>query len=136
MGGVPPAPNPYASGSSPPPDMITRSPSGETKTSSSPLKPIGIVALATGGAAAIGGAIMLVRAKSLYSQGVDMGCKAGTGAPLACNEKASSVNSANTISKILFVAGGVVGVAGVVMIAVAPAPTPEGRMGVALSGRF
>ena len=42
----------------------------------------------------------------------------------------------NTISKILFVAGGVVGVAGVVMIAVAPAPTPDGRMGVAISGRF
>jgi hypothetical protein len=87
------------------------------------------------GAAAVGGTIFLLRARSIHDTAInDDGCP-GAGARV-CDPKASSVSTANTVSKILYVGAGALGVAGVVMIAVAPSATPEGHLSLAVSGRF
>ena len=132
-GGPPPASNPYPT--STPPDLITRAPPPEPAAKSSPLKPIGIVSVVAAGAAAVGGTIFLLRAKSIHDSAQNDGCSP-TSTSSFCGAKADSVNTANTVSKILYVGAGALGVAGVVMIAVAPSPTPEGHLSLAVSGRF
>ncbi|HET6149974.1 MAG TPA: tetratricopeptide repeat protein [Polyangia bacterium] len=133
-GGPPAAIN--SSAGSTPPDLITRSPGPEPAAKSSPLKAIGIVSVVAAGAAAIGGTVMLVRAKSIYDQAMKDNCP--TRGTSFCDPKADSVSTANTVSKIFFVGAGVLGVAGVAMIVVAPAPAPDSRvsLAVSVSGRF
>ena len=95
---------------------------------------MGIVSVIAGGAAAIGGTIALLSARSTFDDASKAGCP-GADATM-CNQKASSVQAANTASKILFIGAGVLGAAGTVMIIAAPSPTPGGRVGWAVRGRF
>ena len=119
-----------------PPELVTRFPEatgGETHTS--PLRIVGIVSVVAAGAAAAGGTF------ALLSQQVDVRRRAEERLPRRqlrtfCDSKANAVDSANTLSKIFFVGAGLLGIAGITMIVAAPSPTPDGRVSVAVSGRF
>jgi hypothetical protein len=112
--------------------LITRSP--EPTAKSSLLKPIGIASVVVAAAAAAGGTIFLLRARSIHDQAITDGCpNRGT---TFCSPKADSVDTANIVSKILYVGAGALGVAGAVMLAAAPSPAPDGRVSLAVSGRF
>jgi hypothetical protein len=76
-----------------------------------------------------------VRSRSIFDDAARAGCP--NSAPTTfCEPKASSVETANTISKILYIGAGVLGAAGITMIVAAPSPTPDGRVSLAVSGRF
>jgi predicted ribosomally synthesized peptide with SipW-like signal peptide len=119
-----------------PPDLVTRPPEatgGETHTS--PLRIVGIVSVVAAGAAAAGGTFALLSARSTFDDAKKNGCP-GANSKTYCDSKANSVDSANTLSKIFFVGAGLLGVAGITMIVAAPSPTPDGRVSLAVSGRF
>ena len=144
-----PAPNPplaYNGGPPPslaapapapaPPELVTRPPEatgGETHTS--PLRIVGIVSVVAAGAAAAGGTFALLSARSTFDDAQKNGCP-GANSKTYCDSKANAVDSANTLSKIFFVGAGLLGVAGITMIVAAPSPTPDGRVSLAVSGRF
>ena len=119
-----------------PPELVTRSPEatgGETHTS--PLRIVGIVSVVAAGAAAAGGTFALLSARSTFDDAQKNGCP-GANSKTYCDSKANAVDSANTLSKIFFVGAGLLGIAGITMIVAAPSPTPDGRVSLAVSGRF
>ena len=140
MAGPPPNGPPALAPQYPPPaqaDLVSRTPETGTPaaTTSSPLKTIGIVSLVAAGAAAVGGTISLVRSRSIFDDATKAGCP--NSAPRSvCDPKASSVDTANTVSKILYIGAGLLGAGGITMIVAAPSPTPDGRVSLAVSGRF
>ena len=126
-----PAPAP-----APPPDLVTRAPetgSGEAHTSA--LRVVGIVSLVAAAAAAAGGTLALMSARSTFDDATKNGCP-NFNSKSYCDSKASAVTSANLLSKILYIGAGVVGITGITMIVAAPSATPDGRMSLAVSGRF
>ena len=119
-----------------PPDLVTRpteATGGETHTS--PLRIVGIVSVVAAGAAAAGGTFALLSARSTFDDAQKNGCP-GANSKTYCDSKANAVDSANTLSKIFFVGAGLLGIAGITMIVAAPSPTPDGRVSLAVSGRF
>ncbi len=133
------APSPSLAAPAPapaPPDLVTRAPeagSGEAHTS--PLRVVGIVSLVAAAAAAGGGTLALMSARSTFDDATKNGCP-NFNSKSYCDSKASAVASANLLSKILYIGAGVVGIAGITMIVAAPSATPDGRVSLALSGRF
>ncbi len=150
-GGPAPAPNPtvaYNVGASPSPslaapapapaapDLVTRAPEASgAQAHMRPLRVVGIVSLVAAGAGAVGGTLALLSARSTFDDARKNGCP-GANSRTFCDSKASAVDSANTLSKILYVGAGLVGVAGITMIVAAPSATPDGRVSLAVSGRF
>ncbi len=136
-GGAPPQPSLGAPAPAPaPPDLIAHGPeAGASTAHTSPLRIVGIVSLVAAAAGAVGGTVALLEARSIFNQAKNDGCPAGNSNNY-CNSKASTVDSDNTLSKILFIGAGVLGVAGITMVVVTPSATPDGRVSLALSGRF
>jgi len=101
-----------------------------------PSKPAGMPALKVGGivasiAAAVlvaGGTAMLLSARSTYNKAKDAGCP--TAVAVDCGGKASSVSSANTVSKVLYVGGALAAVAGGTMLFLAPGPAGDTQVGL------
>jgi hypothetical protein len=125
-----PAPAPAA------PDLVTRPPEPTgAEAHTSPLRIVGIISVVAAGAAAAGGTLGLLNARSTYDDAKKNGCP-GANSKTYCDSRANAVDSANTLSKIFFVGAGLLGVAGITMIVAAPSATPDGRVSLAVSGRF
>jgi len=119
-----------------PPDLIAHGPEATAPTGhTSPLRIVGIVSLVAAAAGAVGGTVALLQARSTFNDARNAGCPGGN-TKAYCNDKASAVDNSNTLSKILYIGAGVLGVAGITMVVAAPSATPEGRMGLAVSGHF
>ena len=119
-----------------PPDLVTRPPEATGgEAHASPLRIVGIISVVAAGAAAAGGTLALLNARSTYDDAIKNGCPGGN-SKTYCGSKADAVGSANTLSKIFFIGAGVLGVAGITMIVAAPGATPDGRVSLAVSGRF
>ncbi len=140
-GGAPPslaAPAPAPA----PPDLVSRPPeaTGIGRARTSPLRVVGIISVVAAAAAAAGGTLALLNARSTFDDASKNGCP-GTNSKTYCDSKANAVDSANTLSKILFVSAGVVGVAGITMLVAAPSadtrrPREPGRQRAVLSGNL
>ncbi len=74
-------------------------------------------------------------ARSTFDEATKNGCPTFN-SKTYCDGRASAVDSANLLSKILYIGAGVVGVAGITMIVAAPSAAPDGRVSLAVSGRF
>lgn len=144
----PPAPNSvaYNGPSSPsltapapapaPPDLVAHGPeAGAQPAHTSPLRIVGIVSLIAAGAAAAGGTLALLNARSIFDEASKNGCPTFN-SKTYCDSRASAVDSANLLSKILYIGAGVAGIAGITMIVAAPSAPSDGRVSLAMTGRF
>jgi len=133
------APPPVTPNLSPPPSSVAATDPAVVLARSEPpppSKPAGMPALKVGGivasiAAAVlvaGGTAMLLSARSTYYEAKDAGCP--TAVAVDCGGKASSVSSANTVSKVLYVGGALAAVAGGTMLFLAPAPAGGTQVGL------
>ena len=81
----------------------------------------------------VGGTIALISARSTFNDAKSMGCPNGTP---DCDSKASSVKTANGVSQLLYVTGGVAGAVGLTMILLAPSAREATHVGIGVRTLF
>jgi hypothetical protein len=124
-----PAPAPSAA-------LSTPAPAPAARRRTSPAKVLGIVGMVAGGVLLVGAVSALSLSRSTYDMAKKDGCPS-MGSD--CASQADTVDVLNTVSQVLFVAGGVVGAIGLTLVIVAPssaAPSNETKIGLGFTGRF
>jgi hypothetical protein len=125
----------YATGQAPAGGLVTTTPPApEPRRRTSAVKVLGIVGIVTGGVALLGALGSWAIARSAYDTAKKDGCPDGSS---ACETKADTVEVMNNASKVLGIAGGLVGALGVTLVIIAPSSSSnQTTAGLGIHYRF